>query len=154
MDVVFKTEKAIFNYRVAGIWIEDGHILLHKAAQDTHWSLPGGRVEIAEESKVSLKREFKEELNIEIKVERLIWVVENFFEYDKRDIHEIGLYYAVSTDAKPEQLNVPFHGVEGDRLIFQWTPISAIADTALYPEYLRTALKQIPQETEHLVVTQ
>lgn len=54
---MFKTEKAIFNYRVAGIWIEDGHVLLHKAVNESNWSLPGGRVEIAEEAQVSIKRE-------------------------------------------------------------------------------------------------
>lgn len=41
MDVVFKTERAVFNYRVAGIWIEDDHMLLHKAVNERHWSLPG-----------------------------------------------------------------------------------------------------------------
>ena len=47
MDVVFKTEKAVFNYRVAGIWIENGHVLLHRDVNESQWSLPGGRVEIA-----------------------------------------------------------------------------------------------------------
>ena len=35
MDVVFKTEKAVFNYRVAGIWIENGHVLLHRDVNET-----------------------------------------------------------------------------------------------------------------------
>lgn len=27
MDAVFKTEKAVFNFRVAGVWIEKDHVL-------------------------------------------------------------------------------------------------------------------------------
>ena len=67
LDVVFRTDKAVFNYRVAGIWVENGHVLLHRAVNDHHWSLAGGRVLIAEESKSSLKREFFEELNWRLK---------------------------------------------------------------------------------------
>lgn len=44
MDVVFHTEQEVFNYRVAGIWIKDNRILIHRASDDTIWSLPGGRV--------------------------------------------------------------------------------------------------------------
>lgn len=90
MDIIFRTDKAVFNYRVAGIWIENGHVLIHRFVNDNHWSLPGGRVSITEESKTSLKREFLEELNVNIEVERLIWVLENFFNYEGKDFHEIG----------------------------------------------------------------
>ncbi|MEQ2529277.1 hypothetical protein WMO40_21610 [Bacillaceae bacterium CLA-AA-H227] len=53
MDVVFHTEIAIFNYRVAGIWIKNGHILLHRDVNEENWSLPGGRVKMAEDSTLS-----------------------------------------------------------------------------------------------------
>lgn len=44
MDVVFKADKAVFNYRVAGIWIKNGYVLLHRFVNDDFWTLPGGRV--------------------------------------------------------------------------------------------------------------
>jgi ADP-ribose pyrophosphatase YjhB (NUDIX family) len=34
-----------FNYRVAGIVIYDNKILLHRVNDESHWSLPGGKVE-------------------------------------------------------------------------------------------------------------
>ncbi|WP_078380782.1 NUDIX hydrolase [Sutcliffiella halmapala] len=155
MDVVFKTDKAIFNYRVAGIWIEKGHVLLHKVVDDDHWSLPGGRVEIQEESQVSLKREIREELEIDINVERLVWIVENFFEYDGKDFHEIGFYFIISSDEDPLVFTEnPFYGVEGKRLVFKWTPIEELRNVALYPEFLRTAINNLPMHTEQLVVKQ
>ena len=154
MDVVFRTEKAIFNYRVAGIWIEDGHVLLHKDVNESNWSLPGGRVEIAEESQVSIKREFREELNLDITVNGLVWIVENFFEYDGKDIHEIGLYFSVSSQTFIEINDTPFNGIEGDRLIYKWTPIEELKDIELYPEFLRAEIKNLPKNTEHIVQRQ
>lgn len=59
MDIVFPTEQGKFNYRVEGVWIKNGHVLLHKDSNDTNWSLPGGRVKMTEESKTALKREFQ-----------------------------------------------------------------------------------------------
>jgi 8-oxo-dGTP pyrophosphatase MutT (NUDIX family) len=153
MDVVFKTEKAIFNYRVAGIWIENGHVLLHRDVNESNWSLPGGRVEIAEDSQSSLKREFLEELGIDVHVDRMALVIENFFEHGGKDFHEIGFYYALSSCKNSSSYNKnPFHGIEGKRLIFKWTPIKELNEVELYPECLRAALKDIPLHIQHFVV--
>lgn len=153
MDVVFKTEKAVFNYRVAGIWIENGHVLLHRDINELKWSLPGGRVEIAEDSQSSLKREFREELGIDIHVDRMAFVIENFFQHGGRDFHEIGFYYAITSKGNPSSYNeASFHGIEGERLIFKWTPIKELNEVALYPECLRDALKDMPPFIQHFVV--
>ena len=95
-----KLDQAVFNYRVAGIWIENGHVLLHRDVNESNWSLPGGRVEIAEDSQSSLKREFREELGIDVHVDRMALVIENFFEHAGKDFHEIGFYYAITSEGK------------------------------------------------------
>lgn len=155
MDVVFHTDIAVFNYRVAGIWIKNGHVLLHRDVNEKNWSLPGGRVKIAEDSTSSIKREFQEELGLDIKFERLAWVVENFFEYKGKDVHEIGMYYIVTSEDEPNEWSIsPFYGNEGERLIYQWTPIEELPEIELYPEFLRTALARIPIKTEHILVKQ
>ncbi|WP_421385298.1 NUDIX hydrolase [Bacillus salacetis] len=155
MDIVFKTEKAVFNYRVAGLWIENGHVLLHRSVNEENWSVPGGRAAINEDSKSSIKREFLEELNVEMKVDRLVWMAENFFNYRGQDFHEIGFYYIVQPiDRAIGYRKEPFYGVEGERLIYQWIPIPELENINLYPEFLRTALKSLPHHTEHLVVSQ
>ena len=153
MDVVFKTEKAVFNYRVAGIWIENGHVLLHRAVNESNWSLPGGRVAITEDSQSSLTREFREELGIDVQVDRMALVIENFFEYGGRDFHEIGFYYVVAAEKNFVSFHEnPFHGIEGERLIFQWMPIEDLDRVELYPECLRTALRELRLHVQHFVV--
>ena len=152
MDVVFQTEQAVFNYRVAGIWIENGHVLLHRDVNESNWSLPGGRVAIKEDSQSSLTREFQEELGIDVQIERMTLVIENFFEYGGKDFHEIGFYYVVTSEKNFASFaEKPFHGIEGERLIFQWTPLEEIDEVALYPECLRTALKDIQPHLQHFV---
>ena len=153
MDVVFQTTHAVFNYRVAGIWIEDGHVLLHRDVNESNWSLPGGRVAIAEDSQTSLIREFREELGIDVQVERMALVIENFFTYSGRDFHEIGFYYTVTADSNFASSHVnPFYGIEGERLIFQWMPLDKLDKLELYPECLRSFLRDLRPCVQHFVV--
>lgn len=155
MDIVFKTEEAIFNFRVAGIWIENGHVLIHRAVYDTSWSLPGGRVAMLEDSKESIIRELQEELGIDIEVEKLLWSAENFFEYDDQSFHEIGFYYKISSKQAGNYFREDeFHGKEGERLIYKWVPIEALEQMELYPVFLRTDLKNIPEYPQHIVARQ
>ncbi|PEJ60655.1 NUDIX hydrolase [Bacillus sp. AFS002410] len=152
MDVVFKSENNVFNLRVAGIWIKNGHVLIHRLASESIWSLPGGRIKLNEESHISLKREFIEELGIEVDIEKMMWTVENFFHYNGKDIHEVGLYYKVKSEQKIiHMMNKSFYGREGDRLIFKWVPIENLEEIELYPEFLRTKLKDFSTENHFIV---
>ncbi|TWT16033.1 NUDIX hydrolase [Planomicrobium sp. CPCC 101079] len=154
MDATFKMEDTVFNYRVAGIWIEKDHVLLHKQANDSHWALPGGRARVLEDSKSCLMREMAEELDVEVEVTQLLWAVENFFTYAGKKFHEIGFYYLVHGEENPAiYQSGSFFGPEGERLVYQWIPLSEISEVALYPEFLRDALTTLPKVTQHLIVS-
>ncbi len=110
---------------------------------------------MGEDSRTTLTREMNEELGIDVHVERMLWTVENFFTYTGRNYHEIGLYYLISCNDKDSLFTTDsFHGLEGERLIYQWTPITELEELPLYPAFLRTSLKQLPSHPEHLVVRQ
>ncbi len=85
-----------FKYRGAGLCIHDGYVLLATADQDRYWILPGGRVELGEDTRSALEREFVEETGHETRVEHFPWVVENFFYLDGTDYHELSFTYAIS----------------------------------------------------------
>ncbi|WP_088009097.1 NUDIX hydrolase [Indiicoccus explosivorum] len=153
MDAVFKMEHAVFNYRVVGIWIHNGHILVHRDVNDQEqWSLPGGRVQIGEDSAASLVREFQEELGTDIRASRLLFSTENFFTFDGKKFHEIGFYYEVENDDTSLFGGEPFHGPEGERLIYQWVPVHELADFPLKPDFLREALQLPADQPRHVVV--
>jgi ADP-ribose pyrophosphatase YjhB (NUDIX family) len=70
--ITFDRDGARFTYRTVGVCVEDYYALLHRAEPDDFWSLPGGRVEIGEESAPVLRRELREELGAEAEVGRLL----------------------------------------------------------------------------------
>ncbi len=84
-----------FNYRVAGIVIREGHLLVCREDDDDYVMLPGGRVEMGEPSPVALAREIAEELRSTGEIGPLAFTVENFFEREAQRFHEIGLYYRI-----------------------------------------------------------
>ena len=79
MDILFKTEDYVFSYRVAGICIQNGKVLLQKPTNDTAYAFPGGHVEFGETNEQTLIREFQEEIGVDISVGDLKWVGEVFF---------------------------------------------------------------------------
>lgn len=155
MDATFHMETAVFNYRVAAVMVVDGHVLIHKQVKDQHWALPGGRVELMEDSQTSIIREMKEELGFDVEVDRLLWLTENFFDYNNKKYHEIGLYYKVEiTDENFRFTTEPFYGEEGDKLIYHWVPIHQLNNVLLYPEFLINSLDNLPMVTKQLIVDQ
>ncbi|SEM20146.1 ADP-ribose pyrophosphatase YjhB, NUDIX family [Mesobacillus persicus] len=152
MDAVFKVEEGVFNYRVAGVLIENDHILLHKQVNDTHWALPGGRVQILEDSATAVKREIHEELGLSVQVQNLLWVTENFFTYNHNQYHEIGFYYQLLSQPEAMKDQESFFGLEGERLLYQWVPLHDLEQIELHPTFLKTALQKIPASPEHIVI--
>lgn len=68
MDILFKNNDFIFSYRVGGILIHNGKILLQRLKNDDY-SIIGGHVAAMETSMETLKREFEEKLHAKIDVE-------------------------------------------------------------------------------------
>ncbi|MGB0360036.1 MAG: Nudix family hydrolase [Endozoicomonas sp.] len=64
-------ERKVIHVAVGVILGEDGRILLAKRPDDKHmgglWEFPGGKVEVGETVKSALRRELKEELDIDVK---------------------------------------------------------------------------------------
>lgn len=114
-----------FNYRVAGVAIHDGMILAHRAGDELFWTLPGGRAEIGETAEHTIRREMREELAIDVEVLRLLWFVENFFDYDDLSYHEIGLYFLIRLPAGSKPLAMrAFEATDGNTALhFQWFPL-------------------------------
>ena len=144
----------VFNFRVVAVILHGGRVLMHHAEGETFWTLPGGRVELHENAALSLQREMLEELGAEVRVGRLLWVVENFFNYLGKQFYELGFYFLVALpeDSPLTTLREPFHGDEdGLLLTFLWFPLEELEQLTLLPSFLRTGLASIPETTQHIV---
>ena len=126
---------ALFNYRVAGVAILNGKVLLHKTPSDKFWSLPGGRAELFEFSKNTLIREMMEETGLDVTVGEMLWVSENFFVYNSIKHHEIGFYFTMEIHELENQSD--FLGKEGSEdLLFKWINVSELHTIKVYPEFI------------------
>jgi ADP-ribose pyrophosphatase YjhB (NUDIX family) len=156
--ITFRGEGAKFNFRVIAVIFDRAgeRVLIHRGVSDPFWTLPGGRAELLESAEEGIKREMLEELEVEVKVERLLWVVENFFRYNDAQWHELAFYFLVSLpDGSPlYSQQEQFSGYEeGMELIFQWHDIAALEQVNLLPSFLRKGLQYLPPTIEYVVHT-
>lgn len=144
-----------FTNRVVGIALDRDRVLLHRTDDMQFWALPGGRAELLEPSPQTLIREMQEEIGVEVQVDRLLWVAENFYQYEPRSFHEIGFYFLMHLPIdSPLREQPSFLGHEGDMPVyFEWYPVASLENLALYPTFLRTGLKSIPTNTVHIIHT-
>lgn len=144
-----------FNFRAAGITVDDGHVLLCQSqANDSFWFLPGGRVDMMEPTPETLRREMTEELVTQVEVGPLRMVVENFFTLDGRPHHEIGFYYTVRfTDAAILDKSRIWHGVvDGSyKLNLRWFRLDELDQVVLRPAFLSQALRSPLVGVQHII---
>ena len=151
--ISFDEGRKHFTYRVAGIVIDKNRVLLQKVDDYDFLFLPGGRAELLETSKETLKREMREEIGTEIRVIRLVWVMENFYPNGDKSYHELGFYHKMGFPEKSPlyEQDEFFREDEGYSFTFKWYELNEITDLPIYPTFLRTGLQKIPDSTEHII---
>ncbi len=153
--ISFPIEGQRFNYRVAGIIIMNGHVLVCREDDDDYTMLPGGRVELGEASAVSLEREMAEELAMPANVGAMIATSESFYRREGEDFHELGFFYAVDLPGQGPNGSSPWlqRPDEGHILSFHWVPLAgdALEQFNLLPRWLPGFLRELPEEQCHIV---
>ena len=143
-----------FQPRVAAVCVWRDHLLLQRALDGTFWVLPGGRLLPLEPTTDALIRTMRWEIQQEVTVQRLLWVMEYITRVGGRAVHELGFYYAIDLpETSPFfDLGRDHAGVErGQDLLLRWFRIAGLPDVPVFPEFLRTALGQTPDSPQHIV---
>lgn len=87
-----------------GVILKGGKILavreFDRKKNETFYRLIGGGIEFGETGKDALKREFTEELGVEINVKKRLGVLENLFTFEDQQGHEICLLYSMEFSDK------------------------------------------------------
>ena len=153
MDLTFKTDAGIFNYRVCAIILHEDKLLATKDQNSPYFYLPGGRVKLHEAAEDAIVREVREELNIEPQIIRPLWLNQGFFTEDVTGVrfHELCLYYLV--DISETDLLTRgdcFTMLESGRPhYYEWIPLSCLKEEYLYPLFIKEKIFTLP---EHLTV--
>ena len=119
----------------------DASILVYERQDDTtgknFYRLVGGCIEFGESSDIALKREFKEELSLDIEDTELVSVFESVFTFNSHKMHEIVFLYESKFVDKNIYDKDIINGLEGDRKFKAiWIPISYFSTKKykIYPE--------------------
>lgn len=106
-----------------------------KSKKQEFYRCLGGGIEFLERSEDALIREFKEELNINIKVGKFLGICEKIFNYKGKNAHELVLLYDAYIDDKDYQEKYKVIDDESESEAV-WIEINRFKDKelTLYPE--------------------
>jgi ADP-ribose pyrophosphatase YjhB (NUDIX family) len=152
--VSFARDGVRFHFRVVGVCVNAGHVLLCRAGTTDHWFMPGGRVELGETAEDALRREMREELDAHVAVGRLLWVVENHYTLVGERTHLLELMFAMELPAASPLLALDHerHTTDsGVSLTIRWHALDALERVVLKPNFLPAALRALPEQPRHVV---
>lgn len=151
----FPMKEGRFNFRVAGIIIAHGHVLICREDDDDYAMLPGGRVELGEDSLLSLTREIAEEIALPAEIGPMVATSESFYRREGEDFHELGFFYAVTLTGQGPNGNSPWleRQDEGHDLQFHWVPLAGdgLEKFNLLPRWLPNFLRDLPKTHAHVI---
>ncbi len=147
-DTTFLTPNGKFNYRVGAVIVNNNRLLVLKDERSPYYYLPGGRVHFGERAEDAILRELKEELKVDGKIVRPLWLCQNFFNEDvtKVDFHELCLYFLVDVG------DISYRGdtfvLQDDKhtLTFSWLSFESLTSAYLYPSFIKKEAGSLPQQ--------
>ena len=141
-----------FMYRVGGIAVSGGRLLVEHDVRHDLCFVPGGRVEYGESAAATLAREVREELGEEVTVGRLVFVSDHLFDLDDDRFQEVALYFVIEfgPGSAVTGRKGRFAGVEPGTT-FEWIPLASVEAAGLFPAFLRARVGSLPEGTEYIV---
>ena len=149
-----KNEHGNFKYRVAGVLESDNKYLFVRMGYNDFYCLPGGHIEIGEDSMSAAKRELEEELGFDVEVKQLLAIHENFYNKNGK-FHEMCYYYL----ANPKQENFVaenFNRTEMDKdgpvdHEFKWFTANDLENQKIRPDILKEILTNKTEHIKHYI---
>ena len=122
-----------------GLTIKNNKLLVSegfdKVKNETFYRCLGGGIEFLEKSEEALKREFLEEINVDITVKDFLGISENIFTYQGKKAHELILFYSIEISDENYQEEYKVIDDHGET-IAKWIDIDEFKNKnkILYPE--------------------
>lgn len=148
MDIGMKASDCDFSFRAAALIIENDSLLAVKHDDLDCLYTIGGGVNVNETSYDAVVREAYEETGHHFSVDRLAFIQERFYSLNNDRHHEVVFFYLMNTaDVNIENGTCTDHKEEK----LHWLPISELNNVNIVPEFLKTALTNIPTEIVHII---
>ena len=152
-DWIFATDNAVCDLRTVGVLIRDNKLLVQRDREGNEYALPGGHVKIGETTEEALIREFKEETDADIKCVRLLWTEECFWEWNRKQAHNISFYYLIELCDGSDIPNISEFVPHKDNcnVLIGWVPIEQLNIITIYPEFLKNEIDRLNDLPKHFV---
>ena len=152
-DMCVACDDGILNIRVGAIIMKDGKILMVGNDRDYLYSV-GGRVKFGETAEEAVVREVLEETGVQMEIDRLGFVHENYFYGDmpsnrNKLIYEISLFFYMKVPDAFAPISESFME-DNSKEHLVWASLDE--DIKMYPEFFKTELKN-PTDTVKLFTT-
>lgn len=143
-DLTLNVDGGYVNIRVGAIIIKDGKFLMTGNDKESYLYSVGGRIRFGETAEQAVMREVKEETGVDMKVDRLAFVHENFFTGDfgvtvGKPIYEISLFFTMIV---PDDFSPICESQNDDGAHEKLVWVSADTAQKIYPEFFRTELSK------------
>lgn len=153
-DIKVNNSFGNFKFRVNGILIHDEKILLVRIHKNDFYCLPGGHVKLGEDTESAIIREFKEETGYNIKINKLIYMTENFFiRNNGKKIQELGVYYLLDLENEKDiDYNEYKTMDENIELQLKWFSMEEFINIEFKPKELKEKIVNRNTDCEHLII--
>ena len=143
MDLEIKSETQEFHGRTCGIIKQGDKFLIMRVNKTNYYHIPGGHIEIGENSKAGVIREIKEEIGCVVKDAKLFAIQENFWERKGKKCHGIEFYYIINPSV--DFAVKDYERIENDKgeeklLEFKWVNIQELLNVDLRPANIKELL--------------
>ena len=153
-DMSVPCEDGIINIRVGAIIMKDGKFLMvgNKNRPEYLYSV-GGRIKFGETAEEAVTREVLEETGINLEIDRLGFVHENYFYGDAKTnfgklIYEISFFFYMKTPEDFEPVCSSFTEDDSEEFLRWITPDEPVT---YYPEFFRTELPAPSDSVKHFI---
>lgn len=139
MDISINDNDFNFKVKTVGLLTNGNKILLVQMNDNGFYCIPGGHVKVDESVQDACIREIEEEVNVKVKIQKKLCVIENFFKSRNKKIHELTFYYLVAPINEHELQTKDFAGVDNGnvKLSFKWFDIDKLDDVDFRPQVIK-----------------
>ena len=143
----------IINIRVGAIILKDGKILMVGNENNDYLYSVGGRIKFGETAEEAIVREVLEETGVEMEIDRLGFIHENYFYGDAPSnfgklIYEQSFYFYMKIPDNFTPVSESFTE-NNSKEYLKWVPLDE--KTKMYPEFFRTELINPTYTVKHVV---